>query len=79
MPNLEALKQELLTNDEAFRQLHREHQECEARLAQLAQRSLPSQEDEAEEKRLKVHKLALKDRMEAILRGQHRRSGAPAA
>jgi len=38
------------------------------RLAQIAQRTLPSQEDEAEEKRLKIHKLALKDRMEAMLR-----------
>jgi uncharacterized protein YdcH (DUF465 family) len=77
MPNLEALKQDLLRTNETYRQLHDEHQECEARLAQLSQRSLPSQEDEAEEKRLKVHKLALKDRMEVILR-QHRESGVSA-
>jgi uncharacterized protein YdcH (DUF465 family) len=68
MPNLDALKQDLLRTNEAFRTLHSQHQECETRLAQLAQRSLPTQEDEAEEKRLKVHKLALKDRMEAMLR-----------
>jgi uncharacterized protein YdcH (DUF465 family) len=30
--------------------------------------SLLSQEDEVEEKRIKVHKLALKDRMEQIVR-----------
>ena len=77
MPNLEALKQDLLRTNETFRRLHDEHKECEARLAQLSQRSLPSEEDEAEEKRLKVHKLALKDRMEVLLREQ-RSSGVSA-
>ena len=73
MPNLDALKQDLLRTNETYRRLHDEHQECEARLAQLSQRSLPSEEDEAEEKRLKVHKLALKDRMEVLVR-EHRTS-----
>ncbi len=73
MPNLDALKQDLLRTNETYRRLHDEHQECEARLAQLSQRSLPSEEDEAEEKRLKVHKLALKDRMEVLVR-EHRAS-----
>jgi len=68
MPDLDTLKAELLESHEDFRKLHTEHRECESRLSELAQKSLPSQEDEAEEKRLKVHKLALKDRMEAILR-----------
>ncbi len=77
MPNLDALKQDLLRTNETYRRLHDEHRECEARLAQLSQRSLPSEEDEAEEKRLKVHKLALKDRMEIILR-EHRASGVSA-
>ena len=68
MPNFDALRQEFLRNSEAFRLLHEEHHECEERLTQIAQRTLPSQEDEAEEKRLKIHKLALKDRMEAMMR-----------
>lgn len=71
MPNLDDLKRDLLRNHETYRRLHDEHQECEGKLAQLAQRSLPSAEDEVEEKRLKIHKLALKDEMEAILR-EHR-------
>jgi hypothetical protein len=71
MPHLDDLKRDLLRSHDAFRRLHAEHQECEARLAQLAQRSLPSPEDEVEEKRLKLRKLALKDRMEEILR-EHR-------
>jgi uncharacterized protein YdcH (DUF465 family) len=68
MPNLDALKQDLLRTNDAFRRLHEEHQECETRLAQLGQRSLATQEDEAEEKRLKIRKLSIKDRMEALLR-----------
>ncbi|MEO7794752.1 MAG: DUF465 domain-containing protein [Thermoanaerobaculia bacterium] len=68
MPNLDALRQEFLRTSEAFRLLHEEHHECEERLTHIAQRTLPSQEDEAEEKRLKIHKLALKDRMEAMMR-----------
>lgn len=71
MPNLDAVRQELLRTNDDFRRLHAEHQECEERLTHLVHKSLPSQEDEAEEKRLKIHKLALKDRMEALVR-EHR-------
>jgi len=60
--------QALLVHDEAFRLLHQVYHGCAERLTQIAQRTLPSQEDEAEEKRLKIHKLALKDRMEAMMR-----------
>ena len=71
MPNLDDLKRDLMRSDDTYRTLHDEHQECENRLAQLTQITLPSAENEIEEKRLKVHKLALKDRMEEILR-EHR-------
>ena len=71
MSNLDDLKRDLLRNHETFRRLHDEHQECESRLSELAQQSLQSPEDEVEEKRLKIHKLALKDQMEEILR-EHR-------
>lgn len=74
MSQRDSLRSELLRNHEAFRKLHAEHQECESRLAVLAQRSLPSPEDEVEEKRLKIRKLALKDQMEAILREAERSS-----
>lgn len=76
MPNLEdTLKQELLETDDEFRRLHDEHQECEGRLEELAQKSLLSEEDELEEKRIKRHKLFLKDRMELILK-EHRATQA---
>jgi len=62
------LKEELIASDSEFRRLYDEHQEYEQRLDELNHRSLLSQEDEIEEKRIKLHKLTLKDRMEAILR-----------
>jgi uncharacterized protein YdcH (DUF465 family) len=62
------LKEELIATDEEFRRLFREHQESERRLQQIHQKALLSQEDEFEEKRIKLHKLVLKDRMEQILR-----------
>lgn len=71
MAILDDLKRELLRSHDTFRALHEEHQECESKLAQMAQNALPSPEDEVEEKRLKIHKLELKDRMEEILR-EHR-------
>ena len=67
----DSLKEELLKTDEEFRRLVNEHQESEARLDRLRQRSMLSPEDEVEEKQLKLHKLYLKDQMEQILR-QHR-------
>lgn len=67
-PEREALIHELLESDPAFRLLHDEHLDCKRRLEELNHRSLLSQEDEHEEKRLKLHKLALKDQMEAAIR-----------
>ena len=53
--------------------MHEEHQEYERRLHEINQKSLLSQEDEIEEKKIKLHKLVLKDHMEPILR-THRES-----
>ncbi|MCH9647929.1 MAG: DUF465 domain-containing protein [Deltaproteobacteria bacterium] len=77
MPDFSVLKEELIESDPNFRRLHDDHQGCEKRLAELIGKSLRSPEDEVEEKRIKLHKLRLKDEMEAIL---HNHSGvlAPA-
>lgn len=64
----DTLVRELLESDDEFRRLHQEHQQCENRLEELQHMSLLSQEDEIEEKKIKVHKLALKDRMEQMVR-----------
>ena len=66
-----ALKEELIETDETFRRLYESHLECKRQLRELRTRSLPSQDDEIETKRIKIRKLQLKDRMEAILR-RHR-------
>jgi hypothetical protein len=63
-----AVKQELLANHEEFRRLHQEHRQCEEKLEALREKTALSESDEGEEKRLKVHKLALKDRMERLIR-----------
>lgn len=73
MSDRDELKQELIATDEEFRRLHEEHQRSERRLVEIQQKSLLSQDDEIEEKKIKLHKLVLKDRMEEILR-VHRES-----
>lgn len=77
MASRDALKEELIQTDDEFRRLHSEHQECEGRLQDIYQKSFPSQEDEIQEKQLKLRKLQLKDRMEQILRS-HLESRVPA-
>ena len=63
----EELKEELIRTDDDFRRLFQEHQACELRLETINGHTL-SPETEIEVKRIKLHKLALKDRMYTILR-----------
>lgn len=71
MSSRDELKAELIQTDEQFRQLYEEHREYERRLSELNQKSLLSQDDEFEEKKIKLHKLRLKDQMEELLRAHH--------
>lgn len=64
----EAIKHELIEENEQFRQLYEEHREYEGKLDQFNERDLLSPEDESEVKRIKLHKLALKDQMELMIR-----------
>ncbi|MEM1181069.1 MAG: DUF465 domain-containing protein, partial [Acidobacteriota bacterium] len=64
----DSVKEEMLKNDGRFRSLAEEHQDCERKLTEIQAKSLLSEEDEMEIKRLKVHKLALKDHMESLAR-----------
>lgn len=77
MPQVDPVRENLILSDETFRRLYEEHQDYKERLRAIRQKSLPSQEDEIEIKRIKLHKLSLKDRMEAIVR-QHTREQIPA-
>ncbi len=77
MSQNDSLKQELLDTDDEYRRLFEEHQNYERRLESLHQKSFFSEEDEQEEKRIKLQKLRLKDRMQVILRN-HRETGVSA-
>ena len=59
MPQTDALREELLRTDDEFRHLHDEHQAAEKRLEELYHLSLPSQDDEIEEKMNKVSLVTL--------------------
>lgn len=64
----EELKELLLRTDDEFRQLAIKHSELESRLHDLAAKHYLSEPEQVEEVTLKKRKLALKDRMENILR-----------
>ena len=76
MPNRDALREELLRTDERFRRLHEEHQALEHQLEALNHKTLHSEDDETETKRIKREKLRLKDEMEQLLRA-HDEAHAP--
>ena len=64
----EELKELLLRTDDEFRQLAIKHSELESRLHDLASKHYLSEPEQLEQVTLKKRKLALKDRMENILR-----------
>ena len=68
MSQLDVVKDELIRSDESFRNLHEEHLAYKEKLDTIRMKSLPSQEDESEMKRIKLHKLTLKDQMENMMR-----------
>lgn len=65
---LDPIKEELLKTDETFKKLYEEHLENKQKVKDIQAKGTLSEEDETEIKRIKVHKLALKDQMEAIAR-----------
>ncbi len=67
MSQIDPVMEELIQTDDVFRNLYEEHQEYKQQLTAIRTKSLPSQEDEIELKRIKIHKLSLKDRMQFML------------
>ncbi len=63
-------KNALLRTDETFRQLVSEHQRLDERIRHLSTFVHLTDQQEYEQTSLKKQKLALKDRIEAILRGR---------
>ena len=62
------VKNFLLQSDQQFRQLAEQHHQLDDRLHQLIEKHYLSETEQVEEVTLKKRKLALKDRMESILR-----------
>jgi len=73
-----SLKEELIETDDAFRRLYEQHQAYKRRLKEIRLKTLLSQDDEIEIKKIKLRKLELKDRMEAMLI-EHQRSAVASA
>ena len=69
------LKAELLRTDQEFHQLVAKHHELEDRLHELTAKHYLSEPEQLEQATLKKRKLALKDKMEDILR-RHRSAQA---
>ena len=65
---LDPIKEELLKTDDTFRKLYEEHTENKKKVQDIQAKGSLSEEDESEIKRIKVHKLALKDQMETLAR-----------
>lgn len=68
---LHDLRALLLQTDAEFHRLATQHHQLEDRLHELTAKSYLSEPEQVEETTLKKRKLALKDRMEMIMR-QHR-------
>jgi uncharacterized protein YdcH (DUF465 family) len=61
-------RSQLLQTNEEFHQLAVQHHELEDRLHELSEKHYLSEPEQVEEVTIKKRKLALKDRMESILR-----------
>jgi uncharacterized protein YdcH (DUF465 family) len=67
MITIESLKEELIKENQAFRELANQHHNYEKRLTELAGLTYPNDEELLEESVLKKKKLAVKDEMYAII------------
>ncbi len=64
---LDAVKDELIKENQAFKHLAKQHHEYEERLTELAELTYPSDEELLEEATLKKKKLNVKDEMYSML------------
>jgi len=67
MITIESIKDELVKENQAFRELVLQHQNYEKRLSELAGLTYPNDEELLEESVLKKKKLAVKDEIYAIM------------
>ena len=77
MPTLtREIREQLLTYDEEFQKLVKQHSEYDAQLRQIAQSSYLNLEDLQQQATLKKLKLRVKDAMERHIAQRLRRSGS---
>ena len=67
MITIESVKEELLKENQTFRELVQKHQNYEKRLTELAELTYPNDEELLEESIIKKKKLAVKDEMYAMM------------
>ena len=78
MPTLtREIREQLLTYDEEFQKLVKQHSEYDAQLRQIEQSSYLNLEDLQQQATLKKLKLRVKDAMERHIAQRVRRSGSP--
>jgi len=64
----EAIREQLMANNEEYRRLREEHTHYACQLNQLAAKNFLTEEEKVEEVRLKKLKLRAKDQMEMLVR-----------
>lgn len=67
MTTPDAVRDELIKENQTFRQLVQQHQNYEQRLTELAELTYPNEEEQLEETTLKKKKLILKDEIYSIM------------
>ena len=70
MSTADAVRDELIKSNAAFRDLVHQHQDYEARLSELAHLTYPNDDEQLEEITLKKKKLQVKDEIYAIMQQQ---------
>ena len=73
----ETVKEVLLQENEEFQRLAQKHQELEERLTILSGKIFLSDEEKLEEVTLKKKKLAVKDKMAALIRNYQGKGAGP--
>ena len=63
----EAIREQLMANNQEYQRLRKEHARFAAQLDQLAEKSYLTEQEKLEEVRLKKLKLRVKDQMEILV------------
>lgn len=76
MTTVNPVRDELMKENQAFRELVQKHDKYEQRLSELANLSYPSDEELLEESLIKKKKLAVKDELYAMMNDYSSKHGA---